>query len=136
MTITNDQNKILHTLLSATRQMHLKAELVGGFTGGRTTSSRELHQYEAMELIKHLQAQANKTHEPLVMVANKMRRKIIAMAREIKWEIKKKANMARINNWCKQYGYLHKPLNDYTYKELPQLITQFEKGPYLSFHKK
>jgi hypothetical protein len=143
MTITLAQNKQLHTLLSLTRQMPYKADLVAAFTNGRTTSSKELHQLEALELINHLQQIARKAQTDTDNAANRMRRKLIAMAREIHWEeyycppksvkpTARRADMNRINNWCRQYGYLHKALNDYSYKELPALLSQFEKGPYLA----
>jgi len=40
---------------------------------------------------------------------------------------KRKLDMRRVNNWCLKYGYLHKLLDEYTYEELPKLVTQFEE---------
>ena len=106
--------------------------MVGGATGGRTESSKELHYNEAADLIKQLQAMQGKV-EWQVKEGNTQRRKIIAIAYNMGWEIpnpqggKPKADMKRINDWCIKFGFGKKTLNDYTTKELPTLVSVFEK---------
>lgn len=132
-------NKQLHSLLSKNGLMGQKAALVQGFTKGRTEHSSEMLQYEAIEMVQYLKGlqPANQTKKPAAKItnaqkANRMRRKIIAMAHAMGWSLEHPmskelvADMQRINGWCVQYGYLHKALNSYTLEELPKLITQFE----------
>jgi hypothetical protein len=132
------QNKVMHALLSATGLMGEKANLVFGFTSGRSESSRDMNDAEAREMILYIKTQQAKQEAP----ANKMRRRIISMAHEMHWHSlgqapgdSPKIDMARLDGWCRKYGYLHKKLNDYTYLELPKLVTQF-KGVYDDFIKK
>lgn len=123
MTISKKQNGILHGLLTANKLIDQKKALVYAFTNGRSESSKELTFAEASELIKHLRGNDS---------SHRMRRKIIKLAHEIGWkkEGSKEIDMAAIDTWCKTYGYLKKPLNDYSRFELPRLVWQFENGPY------
>jgi hypothetical protein len=121
--ITHEQLKKLHTLLSQQGMMDYKKELVYEFSGHRTDSSKQLTLIEARELIMHLAE-----NDP----CNKMRRKIIAICYKIgmiygSTQADKKINMAVINSFLLKRGYLKKPLNDYSRSELPKLVTQFEQ---------
>lgn len=121
MTITVPQNKQLHGLLYQTGMTTQKRNLVFGFTNGRTEHSSEMLTTEADELIKYLKSQDN-----TVEAANKMRRKIIAMCHRLHWTTEPgKVDMKRLDNWCRDKSYLKKGLNDYTYNELPKLVSQF-----------
>lgn len=102
-----------------------KAMMVNGFSGGRTETSKELSFTEATALIRHL-----KSLDPLEKKAETMRRKIMSFAHQMDWHIKgtQKLDMQRVDQWCSKFGYLHKKLNQYSYKELPKLITQFERA--------
>lgn len=63
--------------------------------------------------------------------ADKMRKKIISMAHECGWHTlingKWIIDMNRLNAWMLKSSYLHKRLDEYNYKELPLLVTQFEQ---------
>lgn len=130
------QNKHLHTLLTATGLMVEKKNLVLSFSKGRSESSKDLTDTEAAELVSWLRTKQtifiNKNND----ASNRMRRKIISMAHEMHWHIldpfpkgrRLVVDMARLNNWCKKFGYLHKNLNSYTSEELPILVTQFERA--------
>lgn len=123
-TISKQQLIAINVLVN---KMHIdketKAIMVQGFTGGRANSSKDLLLNEATEMIKHL-----KSLDPDEKSAEKMRRNIIAMAHEIGWEVAGgKADMPRINGWCKKYGGKNKELNAYTLQELPNLVTAFKK---------
>lgn len=130
---TLEQNKRLHTLLTSTGLSDDKRDLVSAYSTGRTTSSAELTEDECRQLILHLEAiekEQLKFRQPVAPVvdeADKMRKKIIAKAHEMRWEVAGgKADMARINNWCRTKGYGLKPLNAYTLAELPRLVSQFD----------
>ena len=64
--------------------------------------------------------------DPEYAGAEKMRRKLLAMAYELKGG-DKVAGKAALEEWCKKFGYLHKPLNSYSYAELPALVTQYQE---------
>lgn len=126
------QLKCLNTLVSKLGiDKEAKEILVKGFSEGRSTSSKELLSDEAAAMIKHL-----KTLDPQEPKAEKMRRKIISMAHEMGWTLrqgqgdKRKADMKRVDEWCKKFGYLKKSLDNHTCKELPKLVSQFAQGPY------
>ncbi|RYG33499.1 MAG: hypothetical protein EOO01_33165 [Chitinophagaceae bacterium] len=122
MSITKQQNSILHGLLSANRLMDQKETLVQTFTAGRSKSSKDLTFQEAGELITHLKA---------IDSGHKMRRKIIKLAHEMGWKQPGgKIDLHAIDTWCLTYGFGKKRLNQYTNQELPKLVTQFENGPY------
>jgi hypothetical protein len=65
--------------------------------------------------------------------ADRQRKKIIAMMREIGYEYRNqphegaKADMVRIKEWVLKYGYLKKDLNSYTVQELPKLVSQVQQ---------
>jgi len=122
MNINPQQNRILHRLLTDTRMMDNKADLVFSFSGQRTSSSKELTANEAAQLIQYLGTLPN-----IKTQCNVMRRKIIAKAHKMRWEIAGKADMDRIDNWCITKGGFKKPLNDHNYDELVQLVTQFNQ---------
>lgn len=120
------QRKILFKLLHAIGQADdaSRANIVLGATNGRTDSTSALTWHEADDLIRALRKQ----------VADKgdvMRKKVIAILRSygmIRLTSQGvRADMPRIYEWVLKYGYLHKPLNDYTVKELPALVSQAEK---------
>lgn len=76
---------------------------------------------------------------------NKQRRYILSMCYKMGWTVTKTSltgrgtytepDYERLNNWMLKYSYLHKPLNEYAYKELSRLVTQF-KGLYYSQKRK
>lgn len=121
-------NKAQLTIINVLfNKLHIDADekesILLGFSGGRTVSTRELTSDEAIALIRHL-----KNLDPEEKRAEKMRRKIISQAHEMGWHIKgtHKVDMKHLDEWCVKFGYLHKKLNQYQYKELPKLVTQFE----------
>ncbi|TAN18810.1 MAG: hypothetical protein EPN37_04420 [Chitinophagaceae bacterium] len=137
--MTNNQRKRLFYLI---RQAKLPEDarhaLIHSFTHGRSESSHDLKEEEASDMIRYVGSLLEEENR-----AEKMRRKIISMAHEMGWKmergrdgaIRRKADMKRINDWCQKYGYLHKSLNAYKYKELPALVHQFERM-YLEFLKR
>lgn len=122
--ITTQQLKCIAVLMN---NMHIVGDdkdiMLLGFTSGRSSSRKDLTFHEAADLIKHL-----KQTDPNAPASEKMRKKIISMAHELHWkQADSKADMKRIDDWCKKYGYKHKSLDNYSYHELPTLVSQFEK---------
>lgn len=126
------QNKAVYALFNKTGLIAQKENIVLGISNGRTPHTRELSHEESSELIKYLKSQD--TDEPK---AEKMRRKIIAMAHELHWHIPgtQKVDMKRLDNWCKKNGFKHVALNSYTLKDLPTLVSQFEEVQKYYLHK-
>lgn len=122
--MTAQQNSMVHGLLNTTGLMRHKKTIVGGISFGRTESTKELTPAEVDMLIKYLQQEQGNSEAD-----NKMRRKIISMAHQLHWHLPgtQKADMKRIDNWCEQYGYLHKKLDKYTSTELVKLVSQFAR---------
>lgn len=128
---TISQIAAIHTLLSKQGLKDDKANIVQSFTAGRTTSTKEMSMDEAAALIGHL-----KSMDPQDKGSDRMRNKILSMAHEMGWTlpvagdplpVKPKVDMDHVNAWCKSHGYLKKKLDDYTYTELPKLVSQFEE---------
>jgi hypothetical protein len=128
--LTTSQIKCCKALIN---KLHLQAQkdnLVLGFSNQRTSHVTELTSSECNAFIAWLKSQDTDEQK-----AEKMRRKIIAIARSMGWQknevqpngsIVQKADMQRIDEFCKSKGYLHKKLNQYLYNQLPTLVSQFE----------
>lgn len=134
--VTTLQVKAIMATLGAMKLMGQKDSIILGASGGRTSSTRGLTFYEAKSLLAALNDKTVNDERKQRMI-----RKLFAQAREIGWvkdhsyvapdgKLRKDAITAELHKWVEKYGYLHKKLNQYTYEELPKLLTQFEKGPY------
>lgn len=127
------QNSRLHLLLS---QLGIskegKQDLVLSATKGRTSSSAEMEVMEAQSLINWLAQEAKaklrqKYPQPVASPEDRMRKKILSICHDLAWENKDgKVDWDKLNAYLIKYGYLHKSLHLYKYKELPTLVTQFE----------
>lgn len=135
------QVRAINAILAKKGILEDKAALIGSFTEGRTEHSSELTTLEANGLIEMLKKDFIPSMEDLRK--ERMQRKVLAMAHELGWikrskviidgKMATKADYTAINNWMVTYSYLKKPLREYSYEELPKLITQFEKGPYAHY---
>ncbi len=103
-----------------------KNDMVWNATGGRTTHTSELTKLECANLIQSLKRQVLSSIKE--SQCDTMRKKIIALFVKMGYVNEEgKADMKRIYAWVEKYGYLHKPLNRYTYNELPMLVSQAER---------
>lgn len=107
-----------------------KEDLVYNATNGRTTSIREMHTAEAIALREALNGKPEQPYE--IGKKRRMKRQILALVHEMGWQYeteegKLKVDMKRVNAYCESRGYLKKPFDDYTEKELPRLVAQFKK---------
>lgn len=116
----------LYALLERSGLKGQKDNIVNGFTGGRTVSVRGMTGTEFAQMMVFLEG-VSLRDDP----RDRMRKKIISMAREMGWEVNgadgKRADMDKIKNWVLKYGINKKPFNSYTATELPALVSQFEK---------
>lgn len=139
MKITLTTNRRLHAVL---RRLGITdrdqiADMVEQATKGRTQSRKELTELEARGLIRKL----NETQKDNAVRAQRMRRKIIAMAHELGWQRdnaltgQRQADIERIDRWLTTYSGPKKPLKELTdAKETSKVVTQFE-NMYLSIIK-
>lgn len=144
-TRTAGQNRQLYLLLNSTGLIQQKENLALSFSNHRTESTSELTVLECTELIKYLkneeQKKKVKRHEfDKNDPAQKMRRKILSICHEMGWEDSGgRIDWERLNSWLVKYGYKkYETLNQYSEKELPTLVTQFEnllKSRYESKHR-
>lgn len=126
---TAQQIKIIQTLFTATGNRSNRHDIVAGFTGGRSASTKDLTADETKALIEHLQKLTVTTPDQLAI--NKMRGKILYFAHEMRMTKLNKggkvvANMQKVDAWMLKYSYLHKKLDAYKKDELPKLVSQFE----------
>lgn len=130
------QNRRLFALLNQTGLLEQRSELVTFYTSGRTASSRELYSHECRQLIEYLsqlpgvkiQVAAKDDKEK----ADRMRKKVMAICFSIGWfegntHEDWKINLAKLDSFLLRSGCLKKPLMQYTEKELPRLVSQFEQ---------
>jgi hypothetical protein len=131
--------RYMYFLLDQLGIRSMKNDLVLDASEKRTESVRELTKLEMDALIKHLEQKlhdAQKSagpHKQSYAKMDKMRKRIFSICYTIGWTtIDPDKNTVivdqeRLNAWLLKYGYLHKDLMDYTYLELPTLVTQFER---------
>jgi len=105
----------LMAVLTEHGQQGNRHELCQWASGGRTKSSKELTDQEALAVINRLEERTMN-----------MRRKLISMCYDVLWVTADgRADVARLDQWCRQYGRHKKGLNECTAAELQVLITQF-----------
>ncbi len=142
MEASKKQVQAINAILATSGQMEFKKDIIWNATGGRTDRSSKMTFEEAKGLLASLNLGQVFSKEESGKI--RMVRYIIAMAHEMGW-IKKRVilnadgHLGQLNDyteltiWLVKYGYLKKPLNEYTYLELPKLLTQFQQGPYNSY---
>lgn len=126
------QNRKLHALLNQLNLMEMKQSLVEQITNGRATSTKDMTEDEAKELIATLLGQiARKTGahpaNEVLPDGDKYRKRLIAMAYNM--SPKPENPQQFVKDWCEKYGVFgkKKPFNDYTISELIGLIEKFKK---------
>lgn len=131
--IAPSQIAAFHALLKQHGIQDQKAEIVQQLSNNRASSTKELFSEEIQPWIN----QMNKLNKPAAQKSKQqMINTIIAAAHEMGWirketivqpdgSIKTMNNYDHLNKWINEKGYLKKPLNDYTYNELPKLVTAF-----------
>lgn len=136
MNHTIGRHRRLYGLFHDTGTEKYRHDMVLDVTHGRTENSADLSNLEADELISHLEKLIQKPHGPtrsgVDYKGQQQRRRILSLCYNIGWvkwseaAQKHQVDFDRLNGWMLKYGYLHKSLNDYSYKELQRLIVQFE----------
>lgn len=120
--ITPSQLKKLHTLLSNAGMMEMKADMVQQYSNGRTTSSRQLFQDEAQELINTLAKD-----DP----CTKMKKKCVAICFTLGWfedgnAIDWQINWAALDSFLLKRGVVKKRFRQLNCKEVYKVLTQLE----------
>jgi hypothetical protein len=128
-------NAALSTMCNAARldREDTKRELIHRVSEGKFLHTEDLTNKQLDQLIDHVNECTNfkATNAP-----DRMRKKIIHYCHLMRWYTDDgKLDWERINAFCKKSGHAHKNLNDYTTKELPTLVSQWEEV-YKSFLRK
>lgn len=139
--VTKKQIRAIHATIKAKGLQDQKKDIILNASEGRTESSSDLTYEEAHTLLKFLNTE-NKNNQS----TDRMIRKLMAMAYDLRWiesftfvrdhKTFKRNDFSKVYEWVRKYGYLGKELKEYSYQELPKLLSQFEKGPYAHFLKK
>lgn len=99
-----------------------KKSLVYQYTRGRSTSMRQMTHQEASNMLRDLARQI-----PNYEAIERMKRKIIGLARSLGWREKyDKGFYKAINNFIVANGAVKKRLNSLSFEELPKVVSQFE----------
>lgn len=135
---TRKQSNLLHMLLGRIKaDKEMKEELVLAATNGRSSSSYDLSVDECRILCKQLDEKLKATPRPQLAPPpqqkwktpeDRMRKYILSKCHEMGMQKEGgKIDMVRVNALCRERGYLHKDLDEYTRTELPKLCTQVER---------
>lgn len=137
--ITKQQISAIHALLSKHNLLEEKRQIIAQISNGRTESTTALTWTEAQQWINAMNKGKEYKPNPIAEKdKQKMINAMIATAHEMGWIKKKtvaqpdgslvqKNDYTDLHAWVEKYGYLKKPLKQYTYEELPTLVTAFRK---------
>ena len=110
-------------LLNDTNQYSRRHDYAFRHSNARTESTKELKEGEMYAIIKELEDTFKVFDQ-----CDKMRKKIIAKAHLMFWELPNgKVDMNHLNYWCETQGPYKKELNKHDIKELAVLVTVFDK---------
>lgn len=140
--ITPNQTKAFHAILREKGLADEKAAIVSKLSNGRASSTKDLFYEEVQPWIIAMNSQKKEQADP----KERMIRNIIAMAREMGvivrlpkvqpgGAIKMQSDYTQFNEWMLTKSTGKKALNDYTYQELPKLVSQY-RAIYLSWLKR
>jgi hypothetical protein len=126
---TLEQNTRFHKLISLLGiDAETKQLMVFDVSKGRVESSACLEEFEMQQLINRMQDTYNQMKAVELKSSDKMRRKIFSIFHDLDFEKPDGTlDYKRINDWFLKSGYLHKPVNDYKERELPELVSQVEQ---------
>ena len=135
MQIQPNQIKHIHTILPQMykQDRELKQLLVVQFTEDDSkTSTKDLTSLQADELIYFLKTGNAITYTKYAFFDkdSQQHNYILSLCHQLGWVQKDnpaRACLETLGKWIKHYGYMHKPLKEYTAKELPKLVTQLER---------
>jgi hypothetical protein len=121
--ITNKQKQYAARLLREAGLWEDREDALLQLTNGRTGSLRELTAEEANKLIQLLRSPREKARDT-------MRKKLLSYAHQLRWWQEGRpgyVDLEKVDNWCQHYGIYKKKLNEYTMKELAEVVSQFEQ---------
>lgn len=149
--ITKSQIAAIHALLGKHGLSDDKKQIIEQISGGRVSSTAGLCFDEAMQWINAMNGPSRPSRREGHQHTDPDKRQrminaIIAMAHEMgtisrdtiadaHGRLILKNNYEKLNKWMVEKSYLKKPLNKYSYPELPKLVSQF-KNVYFSWLKK
>jgi len=145
--VTNQQIKSIHIKMPkmVLNDANLKGDMIECYTGDpKKRSTKDLTFDQANELIVRLggqpwafEAEVGDRSYATFDNGNKQHRLLLSYCHQLNWVVtsrtsvsgptKMYADLGRLGSWLRKYGYLKKPLHEYTAAELPGLCTQLGK---------
>jgi hypothetical protein len=117
--MTPKQYNLALGLLSREGLAFAQEDLAYEYSNGRTRSLEKLDYRETQNLFAQLRQPSPK---------DKMKRKILSMAHEMRWELGSgKVDMVRLNAWCVKHTPSHTVFNSIPVKDLPKVVSIYEK---------
>lgn len=138
MKVTTEQIKLIHVLMPTYLKKNFdeKHNVISQFTEDPAKGScKDLTSSQADDLIHWLQFgnRMSTDHFAAFDKSNGKHKYILSLCHQIGW-VKYSPSAKRnfvhlpsLGQWLHKYGYLHKPLKDYSNKEISKLIAQLEK---------
>ena len=119
-------NKRLHAIITKNGLVEQKSDLINGVTQGRSTSSKDLTDTEALNLIEKLEAQYPLS-KAIAKIDNKQLNKAFFLFRKIGFTtLSDKLDYTRIDAFCLAKSKAKKKLTDMDSKELTDLIYKLD----------
>lgn len=117
--MTPKQKTFVHRIIEREGLTFVSDNLALEFSGNRTNVLAELNHKETQALINNFIKPSS---------TQKMKRKILSMAHEIRWVTPEgKIDINKLNNWCKKYTPSHCDFNAISAKDLPIVVSIYEK---------
>lgn len=117
--MTPKQLKYVNRLLEREGLYFAKEDYANVYSNGRTLDLAFLTHKETQTLINSLVAPD---------ATSKMKRKILSMAHEMRWETAAgNVDFKKLNAWCVKYTPSHTDFNGIPAKYLPKVVSVFEK---------
>lgn len=117
--MTPKQLKFVNRLLEREGLTFVSDDFAIVYSNGRTSNLEDLNHKETQKLIGEFI-----TPSP----ASKMKRKILSMAHEMRWETKTgKVDMGRLNAWCVKHTPSHVDFYAIPVKDLSIVVSIYEK---------
>lgn len=129
MSINNEREAYRRRLMAMLAKNNIdndaRHDLCFAWTGGRTSSSRELTTDEMRDLVWKLENQFNRNTVELYLEAErkKLRAQVLKIATET--GLKEPDGFDRFNRFMLSHSILKKELHKYTLEELQKLVKQF-----------
>jgi hypothetical protein len=103
----------------------LRHDLINAWTGGRTSSTKDLELSEMKDLIFKLETNFDAPSAALYLESERKKLRAVVLKIATDTGIKEPTDFVRFNSFMKNYSILKKEMHKYTLDELQDLVKQF-----------